>query len=157
MRFFESLDLRPVLVNPSRPVKNVPHLCFAEPAVHEILVEGRKIIGNAQRIKSCMNHKGKGRVFLQHGSIPLEDPIPLMLKIFPAALEQELRNQMHSLETAGVFPRYSKTQLRRLLIQCFQDVFSVNWERAGWSEKETTLIKKKARTFTALEKMGSRT
>jgi len=48
--------------DPSRPPR--PAACFASTARHEIAVEGRKLIGSAQR--------RQGGAFLQHGSILLE-------------------------------------------------------------------------------------
>lgn len=47
--------------------------CFAFPARDEIEVKGKKIIGSAQ--------KRSGRVFLQHGSIPLQNSAELLAKI----------------------------------------------------------------------------
>lgn len=42
-------------------------LCFANPTDYDLVVEGRKLVGSAQR--------RRGRFFLQHGSIPLSpDP-----------------------------------------------------------------------------------
>lgn len=42
-------------------------LCFANPTDYDLVVEGRKLVGSAQR--------RRGRAFLQHGSIPLSpDP-----------------------------------------------------------------------------------
>ena len=65
--FFEKLGLKPQLVDASSSRDLEPHLCFTVPSLAEILVEGRKLIGSAQRIRGSAS---QGRFFLQHGSIP---------------------------------------------------------------------------------------
>jgi len=49
---------------------DIKHPCFASASRHELLVQGRKIAGSAQRRLK--------RSFLQHGSIPLELNVLLM-------------------------------------------------------------------------------
>ena len=87
--FFKKLGLNPVLKAIDRQrKKSDSHICFADPAVYEILVEGRKIIGNAQRVRNLRSsHLSSCRVFLQHGSIPLKDSIPQIIQIFPHTAE----------------------------------------------------------------------
>jgi lipoate-protein ligase A len=66
MRGFEKMGLKPCLADapPSSYVRgNMP--CFSYPARNEIEVEGKKIVGSAQ--------KRAGSKFIQHGSIPLEE------------------------------------------------------------------------------------
>jgi Lipoate-protein ligase A len=110
-KFFQTLGLNPVVINKSLPPpkKKEPHICFSEVSSYEILIEGRKIIGSAQRVK--INH-GKNtlpkRFFLQHGSILLKDSIPIILRIFPYAHENTLRREIHSLQSVGIYPKYSK-------------------------------------------------
>jgi lipoate-protein ligase A len=60
----EALGLKPVLAGETPPdyVKGTMP-CFSQPARNEIEIDGRKIIGSAQ--------KRTGNRFLQHGSIPL--------------------------------------------------------------------------------------
>jgi len=63
--------------DPSRPQRHAA--CFATTARHEIAVEGRKLIGSAQR--------REGGAFLQHGSILLEshgDLLGQVLRSHPA-------------------------------------------------------------------------
>jgi lipoate-protein ligase A len=47
--------------------------CFAEPNVGELMVEGRKLVGSAQRRDE--------RALLQHGSILLDDDQPMIATI----------------------------------------------------------------------------
>ena len=50
--FFLKLGLNPVLLKKSpQKKKTEPHICFSEPSSYEILIEGRKIIGSAQRVR----------------------------------------------------------------------------------------------------------
>jgi lipoate-protein ligase A len=66
IRGFEEMGLKPHLADspPSSYARgNLP--CFSYPARDEIEVEGKKIVGSAQ--------KRAGSKFIQHGSIPLEE------------------------------------------------------------------------------------
>ena len=66
MRGFEKMGLKSYLADapPDSYVRgNLP--CFSYPARNEIEVEGKKIVGSAQ--------KRSGSKFIQHGSIPLEE------------------------------------------------------------------------------------
>jgi Lipoate-protein ligase A len=92
--------------------------------VAEILVEGRKLIGSAQRIRGS---DSQGRFFIQHRSIPLDDPVLRMLSIFRNAEELDLRSKMHSLETLKIYPTKTKKTLSSLLKDCFVECFQLNW------------------------------
>ncbi|MBT5795473.1 lipoate--protein ligase family protein [bacterium] len=152
--FFEELGLKPELQEQSPQKKKTdPHVCFAEPSAYEILVEGRKIIGSAQRVKNIRSaDSSSSRVFLQHGSIPLKDSVSLMAKIFPYVSEDKLRQEMHSLESVGIFPAHSKQELRRLLLEKLQDTFKLKWENRGWSEEELSLIAEREAAFQTVVK-----
>lgn len=74
IRGLEKIGLRARLAGPAPPSYtrgNMP--CFAYPARDEIEIEGRKIVGSAQ--------KRVGGRFLQHGSIPLQDDEDLLGRI----------------------------------------------------------------------------
>ena len=151
--FFEELGLKPELKE-QRPQKKKPdpHVCFADASAYEILVEGRKIIGSAQRIKNLRSAgSSSSRVFLQHGSIPLKDSVSLIAEIFPYVNEDKLRQEMHSLESAGIFPAHSRQDLQKLLLEKLQDTFKLKWENRGWSEEELRLIAERESAFQALE------
>jgi lipoate-protein ligase A len=51
--------------------------CFTAPAQHELLIDGCKVAGCAQ--------KRRGQAFLQHGSIPLDLDLDLLHRLMPAA------------------------------------------------------------------------
>ena len=65
--FFEELGLKPELQEHSPQKKKTdPHVCFADTSAYEILVEGRKIIGSAQRIKNVRStDSSSSRIFLR--------------------------------------------------------------------------------------------
>ena len=75
-----------------------------------------------------------------------------MAKIFPYVSEDKLRQEMHSLESVGIFPVHSKQELRRLLLKILQDTFKLKWENRGWSEDELSLIAERESVFQALER-----
>ena len=147
--FFQKLGLNPVLKAIDRQKKKSDsHICFADPAVYEILVEGRKIIGNAQRVRNLRSsHSSSCRVFLQHGSIPLKDSIPQIIQIFPQAAEDDLRREMHSLETAGVYPGLAQKKLRQMFLDCLKETFQLKWKRQFWSVEELKMISERENYF----------
>jgi lipoyl(octanoyl) transferase len=65
IRGLEEMGLRPRLAgNPPESYLRGIQPCFAHPARDEIEIDGKKIVGSAQ--------KRSGAVFLQHGSLPLK-------------------------------------------------------------------------------------
>jgi len=142
-RFFQRLGLNPdIQERISRKKNKDPHICFVDPSAYEILVEGRKIIGSAQRVRTI--HKPdamSNRVFLQHGSIPLNDSIVQIAKIFPYVHEDSLRHEMHSLESVGIYPGHSIDELRQVLLESLQETFQLEWNHCDWSVDELSLIK----------------
>ncbi len=115
----------------------------------EILVEGRKLIGSAQRIRGSAS---KGRFFLQHGSIPLDDPVPLMLSVFRHAKEEDLRQKMHSLESLGIYPKKNRESLQLLLKDCISECFGLQWVKQPGFSSEADKIKKTMNNFPDLSR-----
>ncbi|MBS1254761.1 MAG: Octanoyltransferase LipM [Deltaproteobacteria bacterium] len=153
MLFFKELGLNPELHKKSSLKKNQePHICFAEPSAYEILIEGRKIIGSAQRVRIIRRKKAQStRVFLQHGSILLKDSIPQIMQIFPYAREKNLRREIHSLESVGIYPKHSRVELCRLLLECLCKTFRIKWNNYNWTGKELKLIADYEEAFQPLE------
>lgn len=50
-------------------------VCFTAPSQYELVIDGRKVAGSAQK------RQGKG--FLQHGSLPLEMDLDLLARVLP--------------------------------------------------------------------------
>ncbi len=61
-------------------------ICFATPSAFEILVDGRKLLGSAQRQVAG--------AFLQHGSLPLLPQWSLLARLFKGASEAALRERL---------------------------------------------------------------
>ena len=141
-KFFKKLGLNPEYFINRKQVKNLEnHICFTVPSNYEILVEGKKIIGNAQKIKKIESKDNSSkRVFLQHGSIPLNDSSYIISKIFPNGNIKFLSQKMHSLESIGIFPRVSKNKIKDLINISFQETFDLEWEYKFWNEEELNLI-----------------
>ena len=92
MRGFEKMGLSPCLADapPDSYVRG--HLpCFSFPARDEIEIDGKKIVGSAQ--------KRTGAKFIQHGSIPLEEDEGL-LKSVSALEKNQSKVSMSSLSQA---------------------------------------------------------
>ena len=147
--FFKKLGLKPkyyVLSKSNKIYYN--HVCFATPSSYEILVEGRKIIGNAQKVRNIKTQNAPlYRVILQHGSIPINDKVSLIAKIFPQVNIQNLRLKMHSLESTGIFPRSTKNKIKHLLYKSIKETFDLEWEYKAWSKKEIDLINNCEKNF----------
>ena len=151
--FFLKLGLNPVLLKKSpQKKKTEPHICFSEPSSYEILIEGRKIIGSAQRVRITRGKNSQPkRFFLQHGSILLKDSIPLILRIFPFAHEKVLRREIHSLQSVGIYPKYSKKDLIRMLTESFRKTFEIAWDNRNWNDKELKSIADCEKAYQPLE------
>ena len=151
--FFQKLELNPVLLQKSlQNKKKETHICFSEPSSYEILIEGKKIIGNAQRVRIIRGkNSSPKRYFLQHGSILLKDSIPLILRIFPHASEKILRREIHSLQSVGIYPKYSKKKLIHILTECFRNIFEIEWDNRDWNVKELKYIADCEKAYQPLE------
>lgn len=130
--FFNQLGLQPAIhETPSRLREGSP-ICFSVPSVFEILIHGRKIIGSAQR----QTKNG----FLQHGTIPVQDPSMMLRSIFKSEENLPLDQQMTSLEAEGVFPRITMNALQSQLIQSIEKTFSVKCQKQDWTPDELSQI-----------------
>tara|TARA_B100001250_G_C19710328_1_gene748893 strand:+ start:310 stop:1125 length:816 start_codon:yes stop_codon:yes gene_type:complete len=148
-RFFEKLGLNPSYYEMEKIKNGIDnHVCFAIPSKYEILVEGRKIIGNAQKVlKIKSTSTSSSRVFLQHGSIPIEDKVSLISKIFPHLNAKKLSLKMHSLESIGVFPKSTINNIKKLFIKSIKEAFCLEWEHKTWSNEELELIYNSEKKF----------
>lgn len=142
--FFQALGLSPQLQPHSRRqrAEQASQVCFAVPSAFEILVEGKKIIGSAQRQTS--------QGFLQHGTIPLMDQTQTLAGIFKNTPPATLQNKITALETLGVFQHHSEEAVWRLLIDSFQEVFNISLNQQTWSSAEAAAIAKAEADFPSL-------
>ncbi|MEJ2367264.1 MAG: biotin/lipoate A/B protein ligase family protein [Acidobacteriota bacterium] len=113
----------------TRPTGSSP--CFLVPSEKEILVEGRKVIGSAQK-------RGR-RAFLQHGAIPLSLDYSLLAK---ATANPHQDTDLYRSSFAGLKDLASdvtEEDLRNALRQGFQESFPGSWEASPLTEDEITL------------------
>ena len=111
-------------------------ICFATPAAFEMLVDGRKLIGSAQRMRQ--------RAFLQHGSLPLRPQFALLEALFHGAREDTLRAQMTDLETLGALPADGSPGLARRLAESFSEVLGVRFTPGEWSAEDEAAVRARA-------------
>ncbi|NIM59431.1 MAG: hypothetical protein GTO16_10890 [Candidatus Aminicenantes bacterium] len=133
MRGFEKMGLKSYLADapPETYVKgNLP--CFSYPARNEIEVEGKKIVGSAQ--------KRAGHKFIQHGSIPLEKdegylgPVSFLKK-------EESKGRMISLSQAlGEKASFDRTVER--LASGISEFFKINFKPKVFDAEEKEAIVK---------------
>jgi len=94
---------------------DIKHPCFASASRHELLVQGRKIAGSAQRRLK--------RSFLQHGSIPLHVDVPVMAKALGVSEDLIAASTMSISEAAGREVGFE--ELAAVLEAGFGEVFEI--------------------------------
>ncbi len=123
-------------------LREFSHFCFASNEDYDIVIEGRKIGGNAQRRRKD--------IIFQHGSIPLEsdiDAITPFLKEKP----RELKNNVCSLKK--VLGRGIEfLELKNILRNSFEETFSVNLQEEVLIFEEKKLFRQlKEEKYCSLE------
>ena len=112
------------------------------------------MIGNAQRVITSGQYvpgQARSRSFLQHGSIPLQDQIPMLAGIFRNATAAQLRREMISLEATGCLSQFSQRELQDVLLEAISQSFSIQWQRRSWTEEELAGIASLQEEFELLE------
>jgi lipoate-protein ligase A len=114
-------------------------VCFATPSYYEVMANGSKLIGSAQL-------RRKAGV-LQHGSLPLAGDIGAICDLLHYDSEanreksrQQVRRQATTL--AGVLGGVSVSwqQVADALVEGFQDVFDVAFDRSSLTASEKQLV-----------------
>lgn len=110
--------------SPGAPGRERNEACFHSPSRYEVLVDGRKLVGSAQRRLK--------RAFLQHGSILMATDEALNERVFGKRLVSRM---------AGVseFSAVTKENLRRNLAARFEEGFRARFSPGGLSPHETEL------------------
>jgi len=133
MRGFEKMGLRPSLADapPDSYVKgNQP--CFSYPARDEIEVQGKKIVGSAQ--------KRTGSKFIQHGSIPLEEDQGLLESVSALAGNESQVRMIPLSQALGRDVNFDWTVEH--LISGLTEFFKVDLIPKDFNAKEKELISK---------------
>jgi len=109
--------------------KNRSTFCFASFEDYDILLEGKKIGGNAQkRLK---------KIILQHGSIPLELDLPHALKYVKEPLSLSSQKSTSLKEAAGRDVTFE--EFLGVMKDSFRSVFSAELEDRGLTDGEIKL------------------
>jgi len=100
------------------PIKAV---CFSAPSQYELVVEGRKVAGSAQ--------KRQGSCFLQHGSLPAAMDLDLLGRILPGAVDLSPAQRFGSV---GWLNRWTARplvieEMEDLLIETFAQLLGIEW------------------------------
>ena len=120
MRFYKSLNLNPMFALQEKNFRNrsvVHQLCCASNEKYDIVIDSRKIGGNAQ--------KRKRHVVFQHGSIPCSINwgfVRRYLKYVPSDIAEHVTNLANELK---VVPE--KDILEEKLIEAFECCFNVRF------------------------------
>ncbi len=111
--------------------------CFLAPNRDEIMVNGKKLVGSAQRRTT--------NGVLQHGSIPLTGyfrRLPLYLNISERQQETQVRLLQNKCTCIDELQQnLSEDKLAEFLMNGFVKKLSLSWIRQDWSEEELTEIK----------------
>lgn len=105
-------------------------VCFTAPSQYELVVDGRKIAGSAQR--------RVGRTFLQHGSLPLTMDLELLSRVLKGADRLPLEQRFAKI---GWLNLWAPTPLgidgvEDQLVDSFKRVMNVEWQVLPPTEEE---------------------
>lgn len=142
--FFHRLGYDPQVKTYSgheRAVLSSP-ICFSTPSAFEIMIQGKKLVGSAQRLLP--------KAFLQHGSIPLTPQSDLLARLFRNANEPEISAQMTDLESLGLMDSYSLEELRGMLVECFADVLEAEFDEGPWQPEDEAGVTALMNAYTLL-------
>lgn len=98
--------------------------CFATPSAFEILIDGRKLVGSAQRLRAAG--------FLQHGSIPLSPQADTLSRIYVGLTPAQAAHQMTDLGTLGVWRAGQEPALHAGLVAAFETVLDARLLPGAW-------------------------
>jgi len=143
---FELLDLKSELVprqtlrrlrEQSRPGERSA-VCFTAPSQFELVVQGRKVAGSAQ--------KRKGNSFLQHGSLPVEMNLNALAQIFSSSGRERAvdligHEQIGWLNLGRTRP-ITLDELESAVIKGFETIESIQWREEGLSLPEQAKVAK---------------
>ncbi len=118
--------------------RNLRLPCFCSPNRNELLVQGRKLVGSAQK-RTC-------RAVLQHGSIPLDENFR-RLGEFMAATQEEKERLFSLLDqkctwVGNIAPTVGRNFLAECIADGFAQTLGVEAVKKPWTEEEMRIIKR---------------
>lgn len=135
LRLFGNLDFAPTaqaFSGRDRLAKASP-VCFATPSAQEILIDGKKLVGSAQRRRHD--------AFIQHGSIPFSPQGGMLAKLLKGARRETIDGAMTDLESMGVWKRMSKAEFQAELIAAFEAEFQAEWVPLPWGDHDEQSVR----------------
>jgi lipoate-protein ligase A len=129
LRGLQALGAPAALVPERPPDGPVPAFCFARTGVFEIEVDGRKLVGSAQR--------RQGDAFLQHGAVLLDVDEPRVRTLFPTT-----RDPLATLTTlqAALGRRPGFDEVAEALARAFEQEHGLDLRPGGLSDGETARV-----------------
>ncbi|KPL00599.1 MAG: hypothetical protein AMJ91_04125 [candidate division Zixibacteria bacterium SM23_73_3] len=133
---------------------SLPHIfsvpCFVSSSRYEITVEGKKLIGSAQRRFSFQDHQGRKDSFIQHGSILMGKGKYSLAELLPDEISMEMVKQNldeRSTNMEKILKRRIKPEeIISALKRGFEKFFASRMENSKVSEEELKMaqgLKKK--------------
>jgi len=134
LEFYRSLGLEALYASdvPGHVSRPFCDLCFSTNEDFDIMVEGKKLGGNAQ--------KRKKKYIFQHGSIPLSFDLELLKKTIKN-VPPDIKEKTHALN--DLIPgKYTVKELISLLVNSFLADFGLEKAEIPFSEKESIWMEK---------------
>ncbi len=109
-------------------------VCFEKPAIYEMVVDGKKISGNAQTRKNG--------VLLQHGSIPMSFDTDMLFDLFLFSSEDRRQRQKTSFESKAISindikgTTFTYDRMRDAFLEGFQQSLGVDTEVLTLSKEQ---------------------
>jgi lipoate-protein ligase A len=129
LRGLQALGASAELVPERPPAGPVPAFCFARTGVFEIEVDGRKLVGSAQR--------RQGESFLQHGAVLLGIDEPTVRALFPTT--RDPLSTLTTLQTA-LGRRPSFFEVAEALTEAFEGEHGLALRPGGLSDDEVASV-----------------
>lgn len=101
-------------------------VCFEKPAIYEMVVDGKKISGNAQTRKNG--------VLLQHGSIPMSFNADMLFDLFNFSSEARRQQQRRAFESKAISindikgEKHTYDTMRNAFLQGFEHCLEIDTE-----------------------------
>jgi len=130
----------PAQLVPGRPrggqMNAAKAVCFSAPSQFELVVDGRKVAGSAQ--------KRHGQAFLQHGSIPIEMDLDLLARVLKTEANMETAGSLDNVGWLNKWadPRLTVADVEQQMINVFASHLGVQWSVGNPTADEMALAEK---------------
>jgi len=135
--------LAPSTIPAAPPGAAKPAACFAAPSQHELMVDGRKIIGSAQR--------RQGNALLQHGSLLLDLDVKKLMALLRFTSDEErqavtARVRAESVTLRSLLGRaVAYSEVTQALVAGFTsalDIAVIPGALSPWEEEQTVRLRR---------------